>query len=241
MKLSPVTRYGPGVNHANAFIDNGHTIDVVGCGKSDLGRSCTLHPICGLSVDVGDLLTTHKVILSKFEGMFHSHSLEIIKDEPANPFAKWKLPELKARCALKNIEIPAKSKKDDIIALLDDRVPSIWSGKSASELRGECKAKGLRTERENGVGDASISVLIARLEQRIDSRPIKEEAVKVMSGTCIVGFFSKSMLHLWGVNRLTGLTLEVSDVCAKSSSDEIQRQSFQAGGKIVTEVVEVLE
>ena len=64
-----VTRYGPGINRVAATVESGHIVDVVGCSKSDLGRTCALHPACGLSVDVGDLLHTQYVILSKSEGM----------------------------------------------------------------------------------------------------------------------------------------------------------------------------
>jgi hypothetical protein len=152
-----------------------------------------------------------------------------------------KLPELKGRCKDKNITIPSKAKKGDIVALLDDRPASIWSGKSVEELKGECATRGLRTERANGVGDASIAVLIARLESRTKSHVVLEEAVKVMSGTCTVGFLPKSLLTLWGVDRLDGLSLEANSVLFKSESIEARRQSFLAGGKIVTQVEEIVE
>ena len=68
------------------------------------------------------------------------------------------MPELRAACAEKNIVIPPKSKKHDIVALLDNRVASLWAGKSGKQLKEACVSRGLRTERACGVNTTLVCI-----------------------------------------------------------------------------------
>jgi hypothetical protein len=79
---SKVTRYGSGLNNAAAIVQSSQIVDVVGCAKADMGRSCPLHPVCGLSVDELDLLSTQKCILRRSEGISFTR-ITLITQKPS--------------------------------------------------------------------------------------------------------------------------------------------------------------
>jgi hypothetical protein len=60
--------YGSGINPIESSIKPGTILDVVGCAKRDLGRSCDIHDSCGMEVVVNEIMDTHRVVVDVNNG-----------------------------------------------------------------------------------------------------------------------------------------------------------------------------